>query len=409
MRRTGRTGRPIHDDPARSSRVRRAPAVVAVALLAFMAGAAADRAVREAHAKSHDPVYKALDRLTETYDLVRREYVEPIDGARLVRGALEGMVRGLDPHSAWLDADGVRAFHEDAEGRFAGVGMALGQRGCALTVLEVLPDTPAAGASVRVGDRVRAVDGQDAQRLTSTEVIERIRGPVDTTVTLTLEGEDGRRDLTLTRARVSVDPVDARRLPGDVALVRIRAFQTGTASRVSEALRRLAQAAPLQGLLLDLRDNPGGLLRQGVAVADLFVEDGLIVRTAGRDPGRTRAYNGHAGAVLPKLPMLVLINRGSASASEIVAGALQDRGRARLIGARSYGKGSVQVLFPLTGGAGVKLTVARYTTPSGRSIDGVGLTPDLPVDGADETPPATGPDIVIERALAALIPPPERP
>ncbi len=372
-----------------------------VALVAFVAGLLVGDLVDDARAGERDGVYRALDLWIEVYDRVRSDYVDPVDEEALVRGAVAGMVRSLDPHSEYLAADQVRHFREDTRGRFAGVGMEVALHDGVLTVLAAVPDTPAARAGVRAGDQVVAVDGESTRALRIADAVRRIRGPAGTFVELSLRRDDALREVRLKRAEVEVVAVHGDLLPDRVAHVRVRTFQRGTDDAIESEIGRLAAEAggPLAGVLLDLRDNPGGLLSQGAAVADLFLDAGEIVRTSGR--GHAQRYEASASGTFD-LPLAVLVNEGSASAAEIVAGALQAHGRARLVGGKTFGKGTVQQLYELSDGSGVKLTIARYFTPDGRAIDGDGLRPDIAVASVEATAARPLNDPIVLAGLEAL-------
>ncbi len=330
--------------------------------------------------------YRALDVFGEVYGLIRREYVEAVEDQRLVRGALNGMAEALDPHTEVMDADAYARFQDDTDGEYAGIGLELDERDARVQVVLVYPDTPAARAGLRSGDWIAAIDGEATRGWSLDDTVSRLRGQVGTRVVLTVERDaaSGLR-FELERARIHVEPVVSRLIAPDVALIGVRAFQDGTAAAFVEHVGRLRAAAggALGGVVLDLRDNPGGLLDEAVAVADAVLADGEIVRTVGRDQKTLDRFKAERPDALAREPLVVLVNAGSASASEIVAGALQDRGRAVLVGTRTFGKGSVQDIFELGDGGALKLTVARYYTPSGRSIQAKGIEPDVVVPEAD--------------------------
>ena len=323
------------------------------------------------------PPYRQLDLLAETYGQIREHYVDPVPPATLFRGAVSGMVEALDPHSALLDPAAVAQFHADADGQFAGVGMEVViQRGW-LTVVAPLPGTPASQAGLRPRDRIEAVDGRPT-RGQSMEVIGRwLRGPPGTAVQLSVRRAQGRPfTVNITRAIITIDPVEAEDLGDGIALIRLRTFQNDTADALDAAIDQLAP----RGIVLDLRNNPGGLVRAAVAVADRFLDGGPVV-AGGR--AENRSWSANAG-VFTEAPVVVLVNAGTASAAEIVAGALQDRARATLIGTPTFGKGSIQTLFGLSDGSGIKLTIARYHLPSGRAIQAHGLTPDVRLEPPED-------------------------
>lgn len=340
--------------------------------------------------------YRQLDLLAETYGQIRAHYVDDVPPSTLFRGAVSGMVQALDPHSALLDPDAVAQFHADAQGDFAGVGMEVVIKHGHLTIVAPLPGTPASHAGLRPNDRIRAIDGERTRGQSMKVIGERLRGDPGTVVTLTIRRNEGPPfDVPITRAMIHIDPVQAEDLGDGIAWIRILTFQTDTADRVDEAIARLEP----KGIVLDLRNNPGGLVRAAVDVADRFLDGGVIVSSRGRAEDAT--WRGNAGQ-FTEARMVVLINSGSASAAEIVAGALQDRKRATLMGTPSFGKGSIQTLYPLSDGSGVKLTIARYHLPSGRAIQARGLQPDVALD-----PPDDGIARVRERDLAGVLDNPE--
>ena len=310
-------------------------------------------------------------------------YVEPIDQEKLVHGAIRGLAESLDPHSVFLDPDEYDILKSDTEGRFAGVGVEVSTRDGWLTILSVFEGGPAAKAGLRPGDRFLAIEGEDARDIRLYDAVRRIRGQPGTTVTVTIrrDGEESALERTLTRAFIDIDPVEVQILDGHLLYVRVKAFQDGASRALShaldEAVMLLRKRNGVAGLLIDLRDNGGGLLHEAVAVSDEFLSTGVIVSTRGRDGQVISEHSARRAGTRPKWPIVVLINENTASASEIVAGALQDHKRGIVVGVRSFGKGSVQNVFDLPGGSALKLTTARYYTPSGRSIQAAGISPDL--------------------------------
>jgi carboxyl-terminal processing protease len=310
-------------------------------------------------------------------------YVEPVDQESLVYGAIRGLADSLDPHSVFLDPQEYEILKSDAEGRFAGVGVEVSTRDGWLTILSVFEDGPAAKAGLEPGDRFLSIEGEDARDVRLYDAVRRIRGEPGTTVDVTIrrEGQEKALERTLTRAFIDVDPIEAHLLGDGLVYVRIKAFQDGTARLLSDALDQAVVKRPkrggIAGLLLDLRDNGGGLLHEAVRVTDELLASGVIVSTRGRGGEKISEYSARRAGTRPKWPIVVLINENTASASEIVAGALRDHARATLVGVRSFGKGSVQNVFELPGGSALKLTTYRYYTPSGRSIQAEGITPDL--------------------------------
>lgn len=352
---------------------------------AFLAGAVAATALG-ATAAEDEGTFAKLDVFAQALSYIENNYVDEVDESKLVYGAVTGMVERLDEHSRFLPPDRYRALREDTEGAYAGVGIALTPDAHGVPVVsEVVDGSPAARAGLRVGDRVVAIDGfatadsRGAWRGT-------LRGREGTRVTLDVarRGWSEPRSFALVRRVIEIPDVDSRSLGGGIAYVRIRQFQQGTDKAVRRALaaERKAAGGELAGIVLDLRGNPGGLYDQGVAVADIFLREGVIVTVRGRRGLAVEEERAHAARTWSGTPMAVLIDEDTASAAEIVAGALQDHGRAVLVGQTTYGKGSVQSFLDLGDGSGLKLTTARYFTPTGRSIHGIGIEPDLAVEGA---------------------------
>ncbi len=357
-------------------------------LLLALAGFAQAAAAPAPSAPSEPPVegryaIESLRVFVETLDRIRSHYVEARDDETLLEDAIEGMVQRLDPHSSYLTGDAYAALQEATEGVFGGIGVEILEEEGRLKVVAPIDGTPAARAGLRPGDLIEAVDGESTAVVGTEGALAKLRGAIGDPVTLTLRrgGEEAPFDVTLTRALIDIPSVNHRWLVPGLAYLRVVQFQTHTGDDLKEALATLRDAAPLNGVVLDLRNNPGGVLQSGVAVADAFLDSGLIVETRGRGAGANERYEAQAGDLTGGAPLVVLINEGTASASEIVAGALQDHGRALLLGRRSFGKGSVQTLMPLSESRALKITTARYYTPSGRSIQAQGIVPDLVAQG----------------------------
>jgi carboxyl-terminal processing protease len=328
-----------------------------------------------------------LEQLVEVMERVRREYVDQIDDKRLIESAIRGMVQELDSHSRYLDTQQYEEIRIATTGNYSGVGLDVSLEDGRVTVVSPLDDAPAARAGIQPGDVVVSVDDMPVDDANVEDTVSRMRGEPGTEVTLSVL-RDGRGDpvrFALTRAQIQVKTVRSAYLGDGYGYIRLMSFSDSTAADLdaaASALRNDAQA-DLRGLVLDLRNNPGGVLDAAVEVADLFLEDGLIVRGTGRIRQARFEQYAHAGGQLERVPLTVLVNNGSASASEIVAGAIKDHDRARLVGERTYGKGSVQTVVPLTEGSAIKLTTSRYLTPSGRSINGTGIEPDVLVRNTD--------------------------
>ena len=338
-------------------------------------------------ARSLDTTYDKLGVFTDVLGYVEKSYVEPVSDQQLIYGAIKGMLNTLDPHTVFMPPDEYRDMKEDTSGRFGGVGIELDTTDSRLRVSGVLEGTPAAKAGIQPGDEILAIDGE---KITSEDVrgaVKRIKGDKGSTVTLQMmrDGWEKAKDYALVRADITVKSVSFRRLDDGIGYVKIASFQERTGDDLDKAMVALEKEnrGPLSGLVLDLRGNPGGLLDQAVRVADEYIDDGVIVSTIGRDPTRKEEELAHRRGTYDRFPIVCLVNGGSASASEIVAGALQDHKRAAVVGTQTFGKGSVQTVIELADGSGLKLTIAKYYTPSGRSIQGLGITPDVVVPEKD--------------------------
>jgi carboxyl-terminal processing protease len=333
------------------------------------------------------PTYRELQLFGKIYDTVRADYVDKPDDGKLIESAINGMVSSLDPHSNYMDVKSFRDMQASTNGEFGGLGIEVMMQDGQLKVVSPIDQTPAARAGVRANDLVTAIDGEPIKGLTLQQAVEKIRGPVNTSigVTLTRQGEDKPIELQLTREVIQVRSVTWRAEGDDIGYIRISQFNAHAAPGLKTALQELSKQIPkdkFKGYILDLRNNPGGLLNQAVKVSNTFISDGEIVSTRGRDPDDAQRFDADHSATDPAAtgPLIVLVNGGSASASEIVAGALQDHARATILGTRSFGKGSVQTIIALAGDQGaLRLTTARYYTPSGRSIQALGITPDIEV------------------------------
>ncbi len=350
------------------------PLIVVLIILGFYGGRAVSALDRN--------IYRNLKLFTEVLDLVEKNYVDEVDSKALIQGAVNGMLKSLDPHSVYLTEEMYKELKVDTEGRFGGVGIEITLVKDVLTVVAPIEDTPAYLAGVKAGDQISKIDGSSTKDITITEAVKKLRGTKGTKVTITIirEGEQAPFDVTITRAEIKVRSVRVKTYEGNYGYIRIAAFQERTSEDVRLALRDLdKKLKPLRGLIIDLRNNPGGLLPQAIDVSDIFLKSGTIVSTKGRVKGMdTRAIARDQGGE-PLIPLVVLLNEGSASAAEIVAGALQGNKRAPVIGTRSFGKASVQTIIPLDGGNALKLTTAKYYTPDGRSIHGEGIIPDLEI------------------------------
>ena len=322
-----------------------------------------------------------LRNFTYIFERLKSSYVEAIDDKTLMENAIRGMLSGLDPHSSYLDADEYKDLKIGTTGEFGGLGIQVGMDEGFIKVISPIDDTPAFRAGIKAGDTIIRIDNTLVKGLTLNEAVKLMRGKPGTKITLTImrEKNPDPKLFTITRDIIQVKSVKQQLLDGGYAYVRISTFQTQTATHLGNALKELVDEnnAPLKGLILDLRNNPGGVLNAAADVADLFIERGLLVYTKGRIDQSFTEFKAHTGDRLRGAPIVVLINGGSASASEIVAGALQDHKRAVIMGSKSFGKGSVQTIQELPNGGAVKFTTARYFTPSGRSIQAEGIEPDI--------------------------------
>lgn len=354
-------------------------AVCALGVLLLLA----EVAVRRADALPDD-TYKELATFANVLSIVQKNYVEPVTTKQLVNGAITGMLASLDPHSAYLTPDLYRDLQVETRGSFGGLGIEITVKDDILTVVSPIEDTPAYRAGVKAGDQIVKINNDFTKGMTLTEAVKRMRGPKGTKIRLTLhrKGLPELFTVTITRAVIKIKSVKGKELPHGYDYVRITTFEEGTSHDLGDALAKFRKENGdhrIKGLVLDLRDNPGGLLNQAVHVSDDFLDGGLVVYTQGRRASQEQKYFSHHKPGFVDYPMVVLVNGGSASASEIVAGALQDQRRAVIVGTQTFGKGSVQTILPLDDHSALRLTTARYYTPSGRSIQAVGITPDVVV------------------------------
>ena len=326
--------------------------------------------------------YEDLKIFTEVLSYVEANYVEEVEPERVIHGAIRGMLRSLDPHSSFMPPEMFGEMQVETEGRFGGLGIEITIRDDVLTVVAPIEETPAFRAGILAGDQIVLVEGESTKDMTLIEAVKKLRGPEGTEVTIGImrPGFTQPRDFTIVRAIIKIKSVRWTRLPEDVGYIKVRSFQKTTVNEVREAIREL-ESQGMAALVLDLRNNPGGLLDQAISVSELFLEDGkLIVYTKGRLTNQDMKGFSKGGAIWPSQPLAILINGGSASASEIVAGALKDWDRATLIGTQSFGKGSVQTIIPLSDGSGLRLTTAKYYTPNNATIHGNGIAPDIVVE-----------------------------
>jgi carboxyl-terminal processing protease len=327
--------------------------------------------------------YESLETFTNILSIVKKNYVEDVNTKDLVGGAINGMLNGLDPHSAYLTPDLYKELQMDTQGRFGGLGIEITIKSGILTVVSPIEDTPADRAGIKPGDQIFKIEDEFTKDMTLMEAVKRMRGPKGSKITISVrrEGVNDLLDFTLVRDTIRVQSVRSRTLEEGYGYIRLAQFQERSDRDLQSALQKLSsEKGGLKGLVLDLRNNPGGLLTQAVKIADLFLDSGLVVYTEGRMDSQKQKYFARKDGSWMDFPMVVLINGGSASASEIVAGALQDHKRAVVLGTTTFGKGSVQTILPLDDSSALRLTTARYFTPKGRSIQATGIVPDIAME-----------------------------
>jgi carboxyl-terminal processing protease len=331
-----------------------------------------------------DDAYSQLNLFGEVFERVKASYVEKPDNSKLIEGAITGMVTSLDPHSRYMNDKAWNEMQETTSGEFGGLGIEVTMEEGLVKVVSPIDDTPASKAGLMSGDLVSKIDGENVQGMTLEQAVNKMKGPVDTKTKLTIirKGADTPMDVAITREIIHVRPVRFH-VEGDIGYIRVTSFNEQTTDGLKKAIASISKDIPqekLAGYVMDLRNNPGGLLDQAVSVSSAFLQRGEVVSTRGRNPEETQRFTAHGGDLTKGKPLVVLVNGGSASASEIVAGALHDHKRATIIGTRSFGKGSVQTIIPLGAGNGaLALTTARYYTPSGRSIQAQGIAPDIEI------------------------------
>ncbi len=338
-------------------------------------------------------VYEQLDLFGDIFERIRGQYVEPVDEGKLIEAAINGMLTSLDPHSSYLAPDAFADMRVQTRGEFGGLGIEVTQEEGFIKVVSPIDGTPAAEAGIQSGDYITHVDGESVLGLTLDEAVDKMRGPVGSEIVVTIarKGTDEPFDVSIIRDTIKLTAAKVR-TEGNTVVLRVTTFNDQTYDNMADGLKKSVEDAggidKVNGFVLDLRNNPGGLLTQAIAVSDAFLDKGEIVSTRGRNPQDSERFNATPGDLTEGKPIVVLINGGSASASEIVTGALQDHRRAIVVGTKSFGKGSVQTVIPLRGEGAMRLTTARYYTPSGRSIQALGISPDIVVE-QPATEPAT--------------------
>ena len=363
-------------------------ALFAILAVLFSGG----RGVTKVDAVGKDASYENLQTFTNILAIVQKNYVDEVSTDQLIEGAINGMLTSLDPHSAYLTPELYKELQVDTKGSFGGLGIEITMRNSVLTVVSPIEDTPAYKAGMKAGDMIIKIDGQFTKDMTLVDAVKKMRDPKDSKVVLSIkrEGVNEIFDVSLTREVIKIQSVKAKTLEKGYGYIRITQFQERTDSDVERVLEQWTKDGAIEGVVMDLRNDPGGLLTQAVKVSDTFLDSGLIVYTDGRLDNQKQKYFARRPGSYMDFPMVVLVNGGTASASEIVAGALQDHKRAIILGTQTFGKGSVQTILPLDDNSALRLTTARYYTPSGRSIQATGIVPDIVMDNVLMTRAAGG-------------------
>lgn len=354
-----------------------------ICLLFLLAGARI--AIGEAESPEAEALpLNELRTFTEIFAKIKSDYVEQVDDKELLENAIRGMLEGLDPHSAYLDEDSYKDLQEGTSGEFGGLGIEVGMENGFVKVISPIDDTPAQKAGIKAGDLIIKLDDRSVKGMSLNDAVDIMRGKPGDPITLTIIRESEEKPLVITVVRdiIKTKSVRFETLEPGFGYLRISSFQSHTVENLRQAIYQLKEdnSGKLKGIVLDLRNNPGGILTAAVGVSDMFLNKGMIVYTEGRKKDSKLKFNAKPNAKLPDVPLIVLVNAGSASASEIVAGALQDHGRGIIMGEKTFGKGSVQTILPMNNNAALKLTTARYYTPNGRSIQASGITPDIIID-----------------------------
>lgn len=348
--------------------------ILIIALMGIIIG-------RWSAAQNTDTIYEDLRTFTEVFTTIKKSYVEDVKPRELIRSAIKGMVNSLDPHSAYLTPEAYKEFQTETKGEFGGIGIQIGIKDGSLTVIAPIEDTPAWKAGIKAGDKILKIDGQPTKDMNINDAVSKMRGPKGKPVILTIQRDEWKepKEITIVRDIIKIKSVKYKMIDKEIGYIKLIQFQEGTAQDLANALQSLKNSG-MQSLILDLRNNPGGLLQSAVDVSEQFLPPKhLVVSIKGRAGEKIDYYTENLRPSYTDIPMIVLVNQGSASASEIVAGALQDWGRALILGVQTFGKGSVQSLIPLSDGSALKLTTAKYYTPKGRSIHAVGIMPDIVV------------------------------
>jgi carboxyl-terminal processing protease len=340
--------------------------------------------INHSYSKSTNELYEKIDLFSEVLETIKQEYVDEIDQAEVMDSAINGVLQSLDPYSAYMSPKSFEGMQTDTKGEFGGLGIEIGMESGVVKVIAPIDDTPAAKAGIKAGDYIVRINNEQVQGKSLTEAVELMRGPVGTEINLTVRRRNEKKALEfkIKRAVIEVKSVEAK-IIGDekeIGYLRLKSFNENSDKQLLSYINNFEKNSKLNGYILDLRNNPGGLLTQAINITDFFLDDGEIVSTKGRKINETRRFFSRKGDEISGKPLIVIINQGSASASEIVSGALKDHKRAIILGEHTYGKGSVQSIIPLKNGGGIRLTISKYYLPSGKSISDVGVKPDIFVE-----------------------------
>jgi len=340
------------------------------------------------HTKNSNELYEKIDLFSEVLETIKEEYVDEIDQAEVMDSAINGVLQSLDPYSAYMSPKSFIGMQTDTKGEFGGLGIEIGMESGVIKVIAPIDDTPASNAGIKSGDYIVKINEEQVQGKSLTEAVELMRGPVGSEINLTVRRKNVKKalDFKIKRAVIEVKSVDAK-IIGDrkkIGYLRLKSFNENSNEQLSKNINKFEKNNKLNGYILDLRNNPGGLLTQAIRITDFFLNDGEIVSTKGRRISETRRFFSKKGDGINGKPLIIIINNGSASASEIVSGALKDHKRAIILGERTYGKGSVQSIIPLKNGGGIRLTISKYYLPSGKSISEIGVLPDIFVEEVGE-------------------------
>ena len=334
---------------------------------------------------NNEELYKKIDLFAEVLEKIRKEYVDEVDQSELIDNAINGALQSLDPYSAYMSPELFDSLQTDTKGEFGGLGIEVGMEAGVVKVIAPIDDTPAAKAGIKAGDYIVKIDDIQVQGKSLVEAVKLMRGPVGSTIELTIRRKGVRKAINkiIKREIIEIKSVESKVLKEKVGYLRLKAFNDNSSKQLVERIKKIENKERPVGYILDLRNNPGGLLTQAIRVTDFFLDEGEIVSTRGRKAIENRRFFAKKGDKVKGKPLIVLINNGSASASEIVAGALKDHKRAIILGSNTYGKGSVQSIIPLNNGGGIRITISKYYLPSGDSISGVGISPDIFIDDDD--------------------------